>query len=783
MHRLAAYWGKYIIAARAWVLFVSVLLTLCALITAFYFKPVRHDNSIEAYFLDSDPNLKSYDQLLDLFGDNEFLVVGITANKAGSSIITIEALQIIETITEYLEAHEHVNLVRSLTRYQHIHDENGLLTIEDMFSDLEQLKSTPRALSKLRPILLEEELAIGSIVTTDLRHARISARIETHKNENAHKVKLVSDLKQFIDSSDFQDRGFQVKLSGVPVLAERFETVTSQDRALLFPIMAVVITLVAYLLFKSIYAILSLAVVIISSSSFVLLFQSVFDFPNTTVNTALLPLVIILGTGAAIHVLVEFREAAQKGMNQINAALQTCSNLFFPVILTSTTTAIGFLALAITDLVPVKQFSLTAAFGAMCIFLNTTTTLPALLSYLPWKINKDKPSASPLDNFLTKSLPKFTYQHRKPLWVAGLIFSLLSIYSISLIQVNTNIIDYFKQNSWAKKDLQYFNQHFKGINTIELIIDSGLENGIKNPEFLKRVDALQQDLEAYEQTGEVLSILEFLKQINQALHNDDPSFFSLPSNAAHTAQLLLQYEVSGPTENLSDLKDFNDQYLRLSVPIINMNQIKLTGFLENLDLLFVNNHPELNIKITGSGVLKNAQDSYVNSGMKYSFCIAILMIGICFLFLFGSFKHGVVALIPSIIPVLATGGIVALNDIYLNLGTMIVGATTLGIAVDDSVHVMSRYRLLKFKNHTTLEAISGAMASSGKAVIFSSLILVLGFGTMTFGAFIPFIHFGVFSASIMIFALIGDLLFLPALLHFVDSEPEFESDENEVSYV
>jgi predicted RND superfamily exporter protein len=780
MHQIAMYWGDRVVSLRLWILIFSAILICAGILVSSIFKPIRHDNSIEAYFLDDDPHLINYDHMVELFDDNEFLIIGVPAHTNDTDVLNVDTLHVIEEISVFLEEHEQVNLIRSLTRYQFLHDDNGLLGVNGLFDDLDNVGSNPETLRNIRNTLLSEELALGILVTKDLKHARITARIESIKNENAHKVQLVSDIRDFIKTKGYQDRGFDIKLSGVPVIAERFETVTKRDRSLLNPTMGIVMVIALFVIFRSWCAVFAVLFSVLASVSIVLCTQALLGFPNTTVNTALTPLIVILCTGASVHLLVEYSSARREGLDKLSAAKKISSDLFFPILLTSATTAFGFLALAITELVPVRQFSLIAALGAMVIFIICTTATPALIAILPWN---PKNKRSKTDQFLAKKLPALTYKYRKPLWITGIIFSLCSVYGVSFIQVNTDIIAYFKKDSWVSEDLRYFNKNFKGINSIEMIIDAKKDSGIKNPQFLTRVERLQASIESFDETGEVLSIIDFLKKVNQALHNDNPDYYTLPDSSALSAQLLLQYEVSGPNEDLSDLKDFNERYLRLSIPILHMNQIELSDFLQRFNLMLNKQYRDLDIEITGSGILKNAQDRYVNNGMVKSFTIAIFVIGASFLFLFGSLKHGLIALVPSVVPILATGAIAALSGLHLDLGTMIVGATTLGIAVDDSVHVMSRYRLLKHRGKTTIDAIMGALSSSGKAVIFSSIILVLGFGVMLFGQFVPYVYFGLFSASIMIFALIGDLLFLPALLHFFDHEPELKSDAKEISYV
>ncbi len=237
-----------------------------------------------------------------------------------------------------------------------------------------------------------------------------------------------------------------------------------------------------------------------------------------------------------------------------------------------------------------------------------------------------------------------------------------------------------------------------------------------------------------------------------------------------TAQLLLMYENSGPDDDLSDAVDFDKRYLRVTVPVENSSAKEFSEFFELLQTNLDQKFPELNIDYTGPMVLYNAQEMYINSGLKKSFALALTMIGLSFFILFGSLKYGCITLFPSVLPILFVGGLTVFMGISLDLGTIIVGAMCMGIAVDDAIHVMVRYIKYKSTNFTTHQSIDLALRESGKAVIFTSLILVFGFSSMVFASLVPTVLFGVFSGLIMAFALLGDLLVLPALLFIFDKD-------------
>ncbi|MFT7560001.1 MAG: putative RND superfamily exporter protein [Flavobacteriales bacterium] len=780
MVRISQFWAETMISKRWLVLITTLVLMALAPLS---FKNLYYDNSNEAYFIEHDPNLIAFDNLLEHFGDSEYLVVGVPTREGDVDIFSAETIRMVEEISTFLEDHEHVTQLRSLSRYQYTHDDDGMLATDDLFEDIDELSDDPSLLDKAREIMRGEILALESLVSRDFKHTRIAARVEYIKNENAHNVKLVSELVEFLEEKQYEAQGFKIKLSGVPYISERFETLTKTDQAVINPAMAVIILLILFIIFRSFFAMLTPLIVIFAALFFVTSFQGIMAWPQTAVSSALIPTTIILAIGTSVHVLVEFFQSRAKGLNPKDAARTTTRDLLLPILFTSLTTAIGFIALSVTELRPVRQFAILAAFGPIAIFVLATTALPALLSFVPWmprnrkNLKEGEELKSPVQ-WLVKKLPPFIFKFRKALVVIGVLITLFSAYSITFMSIDTNVINYFKDNSRVNQDLHYFNDEFKGVANLELIVDSKQDSGVKNPEFLKRVESLQTWIEGFNETGKANSIIDFYKQINQSLHENDAAFFKLPDTRPMAAQFLLLYENTGPEEDLGDLKDFNEQYLRMSVPVINMDESQQSKFLNNVRVVLDKEYQDLSIEMTGSLVMNNAQNVYVNNGMFRSFSIAIGAIGIAFLVLYGSFKYGVIALIPSIVPIILTGGIISLAGISLDLGTMIVGAMTIGIAVDDSIHLMSRYLLQRKRGHTAYSAIEHALNSSGRAVMLSSFVLVTGFSAMLYGSFVPFIYVGLFSAMIMSFALIGDLIFMPAILLLLDhkegdiTEPE-----------
>lgn len=728
-----------------------------------------YDNSNERFFLEGDPHLADFNQLLDRFGDVEYLSVGLEAPEGQDSVINPETLAIVDELTTFLEGRPEVTQVRSLTTYQYTHSDGGMMATDDLFEEW----TDPQALADARDILPGEDMAMGSLVTEDLQHTRIAARVQYQSGSNELKLALTTAVREFIDEQGYEEGGTPVHLSGPPVFAEQFEVLSKRDQAWINPTMAAVMIVILFASFRSVTGTLVPWVLIGSAITLVRGIQGFMGWPHSVVESALVPALIIIGIGISVHVLVEFYRFRADGQNPKAAAQSAVEHLWKPALFTALTTAAGFLALSVTQLVPVKQFGWLGAIGTMTLFVLAMTVLPAVLSFIPWFSDRTRHSVDTgIVARFTAIVPAMTHRYRRPLAWGGLVVLIGSLVLVPNIKVDSNFITYFKTDNPTRLDLNYFDRTYNGIQNIDLMIDSGEDGGIHEPTFLHDVESLQAWLEAQPESGEVNSLIDMHKQINQALNFDDPAYHELPTTRPMAAQFLLMYENSGSDEDLTDLKDFDERYLRMSVPIVNMDASDTRDFLDRVEHHIADQYPNLPVQLSGSLVMYNAQDSYINQGMFQSFLVALLIIGASFILLFRSVKYGLIALVPSVVPILVTGALLVVLGIPLNLGTMVVGAMTMGIAVDDAIHMMNRYLSSRRQGLNAYEAIEQAAHQTGRAVVFTSLVLVLGFSVMLLGSFIPYIYTGLFAATIMALALIGDLIFLPAVLHLVDGRAD-----------
>ena len=763
-------WADFVTSWRRLIIVCSVTLVCLFVFTG---QPVPYDNTRERFFLLDDPTLEDFDQLIALFGDQEYLIVGVEQSAPESDIFNPETLNVISTITDFFDSHRFVSQVSSILSYQYTRAAGDNLTTEYLIDDAETLADTddPVRWQELRSIVSSENLAIGTLVSQDLRHAKISARVEYRGDTADHKVILVQELFQFLEQADLESDRIELHLSGTPLVNERIETIIRQDLRILLPAMGILMLLMLYLNFRDPVAVIVPGLVIASGVLAVNEVQSYLGFPHSVIDQILLPTMVIIGVGMTVHVLVHFHFCLLDKQDSLSAARKSILRLWKPSIITAATTSAGFLALSVIRIAPIKEFAFLGTAGPLVLFLFSLTMLPALLSFAPPTAGRTLDViSSGLMTRITDSLPDFTLRHRNKILFFGLLSLLFAAYAIPKIQFDTNYLNQLKPDNPVRQDIQYLDRVFRGMDALEIVVDSGAVDGTKNPAFLQQVDAIQEWLMSLDSTGKVISLVDYLKQLNQALNSDDRDYYRIPDTREQVAQFLLIYRTSSNADNLSDIVDFDNRFLRLTVPIVSMTASESREVFQQIETHLQTRHAELNPILSGGLTLSTARDIYATEGMIRSFGTAVLVISILFLLFFRSFKYGAMAIVASVLPILLAGGLAGLLGVYLNLNTMLIAAMTMGIAVDDSVHVINRYQAAKSSGATTQQAIAKTMRESGRAVIFSSIILAAGFSVFYLASFTTVIHVGMFASIIMVLALLGDLILLPAVLYLVDGD-------------
>ncbi|MGM0609438.1 MAG: efflux RND transporter permease subunit, partial [Candidatus Muiribacteriota bacterium] len=336
-----------------------------------------------------------------------------------------------------------------------------------------------------------------------------------------------------------------------------------------------------------------------------------------------------------------------------------------------------------------------------------------------------------------------------------------SIYSAMNINTETNVMEYFKKDSNLSQSNQFIKQNLAGLSTFDISIKGKNEDTFKKPESLKVIETIQDYIDKTKGVDKTLSFVDFLKDMNKSFHNEKEDFFKIPKSKEMVSQYLLIYN----SDDIEEYVNPDFDHARISVRISEDSTKEQKKIIKKINSYIENSaFEEYTLKITGR-VFNDVKmiDSLVKSQIKSLFIAGLIIISIMFVIM-KSFKLGMLSIVPNLIPIVINFGIMGFFGIPLNAATALIAAVALGIAVDDTIHFLTAYSKYSKVSATVSQAVRMSIMDKGKAIITSSFILIIGFGTLVFSSFVPTIYFGVLSSIIMVAAVIGDLFFLPSLI-------------------
>lgn len=747
-------------------------------------KNIYYAHSPDMWFLEDNPVNQSYQKLNKEFGDNQYLIIGIS-NKNGDSVIMPESLESVRQLHAFLEEQPEVSNVESLANYQYLRSKNGSLSINDLLNEDVapfELASTNEEADRISDVLKHEPIIINNLVTNDLKHTALVA--ETFYEPGGRldqQIALVNKVEDYIKTYNFDEKGVKVTLFGRPYISKELTGGNVKDQMLFFPFLLLVIITIFTIVFRKFIAVIAPVSVIFMSLLASYGFQGALGWPTTVASASVPFLIVILGTVMSMYFVMEYYQTLlhEPRSTNIEAAAKSIKHLKKPLLFTTFTTVLGFVGLSMTNLIPLRQFGIIASFGVVFCMLISMIYLPALLSF----------SKSPSKKFTKKYLNKgekfwvaniviWSMKNAKAVTVGFVVIFLGAIVATSSLKMDTNFVQIFKKDSEFRAAFNYFDEVFQGGQSLDLMLEAGGPNAIFDPEFMQSADEIGAYLDAYPELGKPQYVLDYLKQMNVSMHNDDENYRVLPSSREEAAQLLLLYENSGPERNFDDMINSDRSIMRITLRAQNMSAIETRALVDGIKADIHNKWPAVNVEITGELELFNELESHIAKGMVLSFAISLLSIALALLVLFRNFRSTLLALLPSVFPIFVGGAVMKLLGIYPDINALIVASITIGIAVDDSIHLLTRYQDGRNIGMSIHVAAVNAANSVGRAMFLSSAILVLGLSVFLFSSLQSGVNFGILSISVIVSAFLADIIVLPALITVTLRKYEPAGDQN-----
>lgn len=738
------------------VLGIAALITLISLLFA---PRVGFNSSIGAWFLDDDPDLVTYWAFIERFEADEITVVGVFPKKG--ALFTPQGLKDFEGLAKAVEAAPYVHRAYSLFNARIIDTSQGMMETSTLMES--GLPDTPEAAAALKEQALANDLIRGRLLSEDGEAAALIVELSPDNNTFDAKMAQTVALRKIAEGySDTYD----LRLAGSPPVNEAFIRYSSQDYLLFVPLMSLLIFVATYFLFGSLSATLITLVSVSVATLWLFGVMGILGVDLTIVSSGLLAMILAVGVADSVHVLSAYYQRVSRGMTPDEATRDGLAHLLLPCLFTSLTTAVGFLALQVSSLKPIREFGWLAAVGVLFAFTMSMTVVPILLPKTkaldPSFMAKQREG---LIHRLLSKIGRMTRAHAVVIWLIAIPLTALSLWSIPSIPVGANVMNYFKAGDPIREDVYKVDQALGGTSTLEFLIEAP-DEGLKDPEILARIDEFARWTETLPGVSRAISVADVLRETNRALGGGDPAFAALPTSRAMAAQLYLVLEEDDDFQKLVR-EDYS--VTRLTAQARLSSAGILTKELGLIDERLARDFPgdELKVSFTGYFKLMSEMENYLVESQVRSFSVSFVAITIMMFMLLGSVWLGLFAMIPNLMPIILGLGFMALTGIDLNPGTVMIGSIALGLVVDDTVHALVHLRRKVSEGHDLDAAISLTLTEAGRPILITSLVLAMGFSVMLLGSFTPNIYFGTVAAVVTLLAVVADLTLLPAALKLI----------------
>ena len=753
----------------------------------------RVDNSYEAYFDIHDPTYLAYEQYREDFGSDEVSYILYEAPDSPHGAWNLEVMRKIAHLTSALEDEvPFIYDVKSVVNAELVEGVPDGIEISELKDDFPE---SQKALLTLRERYLAKPMLVGGLISDDRKHAALIIKMDRSSNDPPEEIRVDPALGDALENLYPQATAASIESilarpeyvgidfyhSGDVPLNAYYNRVIANESGILSWITSALIGLVLLACFRSIVGTLAPLVVVQLCVILCVALVAAVGWKLTLGFSSLPTLVTAIGVAHSVHILSEFRGRFAALRDRRQALVDTLYLVGTPCLLTSLTTAAGFGAMSFVPIKSIAQSGAIGAFGVLAAFVMSLTLLMALLSFgrrSPRTTSKRELEASSKGGDRARAfllaVAAFDVRHRRAILAGFAVIFLLSVLGISRLQVDSNWLDDFADSEPIKLTTVRVDEVMGGTTNVIYLFDAGVEDGIKEPAVLREMERIQTLLdEQGDAIRKTYSLVDILKDLNQAFHDGDPAWHKLPESRELVAQYLILYESSGG----EDAEEYvSSDYRRASVEArIALGPTSVTANLvERVDAALAKQplqHAEMSL--TGIGALWLKLMDYIVTSQVRGFLLAFGVIALMMICIFRSFRTGMISMVPNLTPVALALGFMGYFGIPLDYSKVSIAAVAIGIAVDDTVHLMSRYRH-EFQIHRNYEvALQAALQDVGRALLITSVALVLGFLVFLLSSLHSQAMYGVLLASTIVSALVADFLLMPALvLSFKPFGPE-----------
>ncbi|HLA50642.1 MAG TPA: MMPL family transporter [Thermodesulfobacteriota bacterium] len=656
--------------------------------------------------------------------------------------------------------------VASFTTVDDVISAGDSITVKPLMSEIPK---TQQEIDAFKKSIYENPLIIDRLISQDGTTTAIYIPLEPGANG-----KEIADRIRNIVSKEKGDEQYYV--AGDPVARDTFGAEMFKQMGIFSPIAGIVMFIISFIMFKSLFLSVSImipAMVIITWSMGLL---TGMGFP-IHIMSSMIPVFLMAIATDSIHIFNEFYFRYHEKKDKRAAIIDTMRVVGSPLIYSDITTAVGFGSLIFANIIPVKVFGFGVAFGTMALLLLSFSLIPAIMMLINEKrILKASSDEDETQNSVARILNKIgaigTHRRRATV-IVGLIVFIISVIGLSRINVNNNMVNWFKKGSDVRKADTVMNAKLGGTALGYVVASAGEEDFMKRPEAMRYIEALQRDLEKLPHVGKTFSVVDYVKRINRVFNSNDTAFDRVPYTREAIAQYLFMFSMSAKPSDLDNVVDYSFKKANIWVQLKTWDAKAMQTVMDRVNT-YTAAHPlsGMEFKPAGTAYFNLVWNNEVLYDMVKGFVSALVIVFIILIFNFRSYKWAAIAYMPLLFTILAIYGVVGFMNKDFDMPIAVLSCLSLGMAIDFAIHFISRFRRRLEeqgqgswgKGQEIEDALLWTAARPGKGIMRNAILFATAFSAMIFAPLTPYVTVGLFIASMMFLSALMSIIYLPALI-------------------
>lgn len=586
-------------------------------------------------------------------------------------------------------------------------------------------------------------------------------------NTAARKDFIVENLIPRIERFE-NETGLNVYTSGMPYI----RTLNSQniiDEIGMFIGAALLVTsLLFFFFFRSFRATLISMVTVIIGVMWAFGILGLLRYEITVLTALIPPLIIVIGIPNCIFLINKYQQEIKNHGNQAKSLQRVISKVGNATLMTNVTTASGFATFILTNSQLLKEFGIVASINIIAIFLLSLFIIPIMYSYMAVpKYKHLKHLNKQWIGRFVKWMERMVKEHRIAIYASAVLLLCASIIGIFNIRISGSLIEDMPKNAGFYEDIKFYETEFEGIMPLEILVDTKRPKAVMKLATLKRIDQLQDYIKDVPEFSKPISIAELVKYSKQAFYNNNPEYYQLPISQERTL-ILSEAKSSASSANLlSAYVDSTGQYARITTFMKDTETERFDRIEEDLKIEINKIFPEdrYNVSVTGKALVFQKGTKYLVRNLIISLSLAVLLIALFMAWMFRSLRMILVSLIPNLLPLIITAGLMGFLGVPIKPSTILVFSIAFGISVDDTIHFLAKYRQeLIASNWKIKKSVYAALKETGVSMFYTSIVLFFGFSVFTISSFGGTVALGALVSATLLFAMLSNLLLLPSML-------------------